>query len=241
MDRCRPPFALSVIERIKHLFSVPGVCFVLVTHLPQLEQVVQGAYGTTVDAHTYLEKFYQVRVTLPEKRDQRGTQCRTYIAYLWRALGINFPEARIGELVQQELLALAETYNLSLRRMERVMTHVALVCAATGPNQIIIPPLVAGLCVMRQVNPALYRKAGRKELTWEEARDFLQPTEGQGVQEWTSGWWKYATGEEVSDDEIGEHERVLIRYAFRDPKDLIPFMANYIDQLAQRRGPPEDQ
>lgn len=32
LDRCRPPFALSLIERIKHLFSVPGVCFLLVGH-----------------------------------------------------------------------------------------------------------------------------------------------------------------------------------------------------------------
>lgn len=34
LDRCRPPFALDVIERIKHLFSVPNVCFVLVLDLP---------------------------------------------------------------------------------------------------------------------------------------------------------------------------------------------------------------
>ena len=69
LDRCRPPFALSIIERIKHLFSVPGVCFVLVTHVPQLEQAVRGANGATVDARTYLEKFYQMRITLPEQQE----------------------------------------------------------------------------------------------------------------------------------------------------------------------------
>jgi dephospho-CoA kinase len=146
LDRCRPPFALSIIERIKHLFSVPGVCFVLVTHLPQLEQAVQGAYGTTFDAHIYLEKFYNLRVTLPEDKDRRRTQCSTYAEYLWHALGISFSDARVGELVQRELQALAETYDLSLRRLERVMTHVALVCVAAGAHQLVIAPSSWPLC-----------------------------------------------------------------------------------------------
>ena len=155
LDRCRPPFALSVIERIKHLFSVPGVCFVLVAHLPQLEQAVQGAYGTKFDAHTYLEKFYQVRVTLPEDRDRRKRQLSAYVAYLWNALGIRFREARISELVQQEFQALAEVYDVSLRRLERAMTNIALVSAAEGPRSGIIPPIVASLCIMRQTHPEL--------------------------------------------------------------------------------------
>ena len=66
LDRCRPPFALNVLERVKHLFSVENVCFVLVAHLPQLEAVVKGSYGLGVDARTYLEKFFQLQVTLPE-------------------------------------------------------------------------------------------------------------------------------------------------------------------------------
>ena len=28
LDRCRPTFALDVLEKIKHIFDVPGVFFV---------------------------------------------------------------------------------------------------------------------------------------------------------------------------------------------------------------------
>ncbi len=235
LDRCRPPFALSVIERIKHLFSVPGVCFVLVTHLPQLEQVVQGAYGTTINAHTYLEKFYHLRVTLPEDRDQPDGQLSAYVAYLWNALGITFPEPEHGQLVQQELRALAKVHDLSLRRLERVVTHIVLVAAAAGLRRAIIPPLVAGLCVMRQTHPALYRKARGQGLTWAEAREFLQPTEGQGVQnEWTLGWWKYATGEELPQEEAQDYHRFQAQYRLHDRETIIPLMAKYIDDLGQR-------
>ncbi len=234
LDRCRPPFALGVIERIKHLFSVPGVCFVLVAHLPQLEQVVQGAYGATIDAHTYLEKFYQIRLILPEDRNQPGRQRSAYVAYLWDALGITFREPRAGQLVKQELQALAERHDLSLRRLERVMTNVALVCATAGPRQLILAPLVAGLCVMRQSHPALYRKARGKDLTWEEARNFLPPAEGQGEhEEWALDWWAYATGGEMSQEKVGEKPQIIAQYNVYDRKDLIPLMADYIDDLVQ--------
>lgn len=242
LDRCRPTFALSVIERIKHLFSVPNVCFVLVCHLPQLEQAVQGAYGTNFDAHTYLEKFFHLRVTLPEDIDRPNKQFHDYIAYLWNALDIRFFEPRDAQLVQQELRALTEVHDLSLRRLERVMTHLVLVAAAAGPRYGIIPPLVAGLCVMRQTHPALYRRARRQELTWAEARTFLQPIEGQGVQnEWTVGWWKHCTGEEIPQEEVQDYHRFQAQYHLQDREKIIPLMAEYIDELAQRWVVPGDQ
>jgi predicted KAP-like P-loop ATPase len=45
LDRCRPTFALDLLEKIKHIFSISGVHFVLVTHLNQLENSVRFSYG----------------------------------------------------------------------------------------------------------------------------------------------------------------------------------------------------
>jgi predicted KAP-like P-loop ATPase len=36
LDRCRPTFALEILERVKHFFSVPNVHFVLGVHLDQV-------------------------------------------------------------------------------------------------------------------------------------------------------------------------------------------------------------
>ena len=67
LDRCRPPFALSLLERIKHVFSVENTCFVLVAHLRELARVVERSYGIRDgEGVRYLEKFYQLRVQLPE-------------------------------------------------------------------------------------------------------------------------------------------------------------------------------
>jgi hypothetical protein len=61
LDRCRPSFSLEILEKIKHFFSVPGVVFLLVSSLSQLKIAVRFAYGD-IDAHTYLEKFYHLRI-----------------------------------------------------------------------------------------------------------------------------------------------------------------------------------
>ena len=41
LDRCKPAFALSVLERVKHVFGVPGVTFVLVAHMRALVRLAE--------------------------------------------------------------------------------------------------------------------------------------------------------------------------------------------------------
>ncbi|MFO1491587.1 MAG: P-loop NTPase fold protein [Kiritimatiellia bacterium] len=41
LDRCRPDFALGLIERIKHLFSTDNVSFVLLANATQLQNYMQ--------------------------------------------------------------------------------------------------------------------------------------------------------------------------------------------------------
>ena len=112
------------------------------------------------------------------------------------------------------------------------MTHIVLVAAAAGLHSAIVEPLVVGLCVMRQTDPALYRKARVQGLTWAEVRKFLQPTEGQGVQnEWTLALWKYATGEEDPQEEKDYFLRIQAQYHMYGREKIIPLMASYIDDL----------
>ena len=230
LDRCRPPFALSIIERVKHMFSVPGVCFVFVTHLDQLEQTVQGAYGTTFDAHTYLEKFYHLRVMLPDTKLDGGQRAR-YVSYLWDALGITFPDDMESENVKGFLTVMAEDHALSLRQLERVMTNLVLVHASVVPVVPVvpvvsfIPQLVVGLCIMRQINPALYEKARKKALTWEEAQAWLGES-------FDLSWWRYALGamsEKEERDYSQEYAHKLPQQGA--PQNLIPLMTEHIDAL----------
>jgi predicted KAP-like P-loop ATPase len=48
LDRCRPNFAVEVLEKIKHLFSVKNIVFVLVMNKYQLEESIKNIYGQDI-------------------------------------------------------------------------------------------------------------------------------------------------------------------------------------------------
>ena len=66
LDRCKPDFAVNVIERVKHFFDVPNVIFVLLLNREQLEKAVKGVYGLETDASAYLGKFVNFFFSLPK-------------------------------------------------------------------------------------------------------------------------------------------------------------------------------
>lgn len=64
LDRCRPDFAVRLLERMKHFFDVPGVVFVIGTDGTNLPNAVSSLYGPKVDGDTYLRKFFDFEFRL---------------------------------------------------------------------------------------------------------------------------------------------------------------------------------
>ena len=58
LDRCRPPFALAMLERIKHLFEIDQVVFVIATDTAQLSHSVAAVYGGGFNSQGYLSRFF---------------------------------------------------------------------------------------------------------------------------------------------------------------------------------------
>lgn len=64
LDRCRPSYAVEMLETIKHIFDIPGVVFVLATDTEQLQHAIKVVYGEGFDAQNYLGRFFIRRFTL---------------------------------------------------------------------------------------------------------------------------------------------------------------------------------
>ena len=79
LDRCKPNFALAILESIKHLFSVPHITFVLVMNRTQLEEAVRCEYGRGVDASKYLQKFVSIWASLPKSTNQHISIPKNYL------------------------------------------------------------------------------------------------------------------------------------------------------------------
>ncbi|MCH9103684.1 hypothetical protein G5S74_14910 [Legionella pneumophila serogroup 1] len=67
LDRCRPDFAVSLIESIKLIFETPGIQFIMLANFEQIEAAIKHRYGISVDAKRYLDKFLKFSFTLPHE------------------------------------------------------------------------------------------------------------------------------------------------------------------------------
>lgn len=65
LDRCSPPYAIRFLERIKHLFDVDGVVFVLLWNRQQIQHAVKAFYGQHTDGQMYLDRFVDYPLQLP--------------------------------------------------------------------------------------------------------------------------------------------------------------------------------
>jgi predicted KAP-like P-loop ATPase len=65
LDRCRPPYAVQILEKIKHLFNVPGIFFVIAADKEQLGCSVQSMYGQGMNVNGYLRRFIDLVFVYP--------------------------------------------------------------------------------------------------------------------------------------------------------------------------------
>ena len=126
LDRCRPDYALEVLEVIKHCFSVPHVHFVLGVNISALENSVVARYGENIDAKSYLKKFIQVTLELPSTIGDAHNRKQTsleYLAHLIKEMGI--PE-HIAEPLKSRLQLVLAVNNISLREIGQIVSSLTL-------------------------------------------------------------------------------------------------------------------
>ena len=65
LDRCRPSYAVEVLERIKHYFDDNRIIFIAAVNKEQLVHTLAKYYGENFDATRYLNKFFDYNVHMP--------------------------------------------------------------------------------------------------------------------------------------------------------------------------------
>lgn len=179
LDRCKPSYALDVLENIKHVFDVGNVCFVLVTNLDQIGQVVSNAYGIE-QPQRYLEKFIQARFRLGRDREAgRALAPETYCDFLWKRMR---PESHgMPDSARSIIRSVARHHDLSLRGIERILTNVGMYAAGPGISQDWEGSLVGIVCAVRALAPKLYSRIRSGIASADDVLGFL------GVAEWSGG------------------------------------------------------
>ena len=140
LDRCRPSYAIKLLERAKHLFASAGVVFVIATDTNQLAKAVSGIYGAEFDGRRYLRRFFSRTVHLP------APPVDDYVSALVAADGLPlermlFPSGKFEEWCAD----FYEALGFSLRDIERCHSLIVdFVTEWQSPAKILGPVLIAG-------------------------------------------------------------------------------------------------
>lgn len=115
LDRCRPDFAIEVLEKAKHLFNVNNIIFVLATDKTQLSHSIRAVYGQGLDVNGYLRRFIDFDYLLPLSSDA------PYIIHLMNKFSLEnyFQKKGLYRLSTRDFLVdIVHKYKLSLREQE---------------------------------------------------------------------------------------------------------------------------
>ena len=150
LDRCRPTFALDVLEKIKHIFDVPGVFFVVALNKNALAKTIESVYGIT-DGNDYLSKFFDD--TYPLVND------RGIASHLVEKAGI--VEQRNAGNIEPSVSALSElfrSHSVSLRGQKQIVESIAGCLNKFAPDQIINWAILFYFVFLRRRNRPLFDK-----------------------------------------------------------------------------------
>lgn len=115
LDRCRPTYAIALLERVKHLFDIDEVVFVIATDTSQLRHAVTAIYGSGFDGAGYLQRFFNrtYRFAEPEKED--------YIRFLFATnkLGADRLSSPFKDNHTEFFAKIAKWFGLTLRDIEQ--------------------------------------------------------------------------------------------------------------------------
>lgn len=177
LDRCRPNYAVEVLEQIKHLFSVSGIVFVLAIDKIQLGYAIKGYYGNdNIDDKEYLRRFIDIEFAIPEPPlDKFVNHLFEYYKFHeffdTRNIHQNFKYER--QNFKDIYIALFSNKITSLRVHEKMFSHIKIILNTFSENQYSLPEILVILLFIKDYYTEIYNGIINKEYNSQQLLDEL--------------------------------------------------------------------
>lgn len=135
LDRCRPDYAVQMLERIKHFFTIDNIIFVLSVDKKVLCKSIKAVYGgLEIDTEAYLRRFVDVEFDLPEPEvnyfvealyKQKGLA--EYFTGYWDYNSRTWGRQNNEETLRESLWNCLLTQSLSLRDVEKYFNRLEII------------------------------------------------------------------------------------------------------------------
>lgn len=161
LDRCRPPFAIEMLERLKHIFNIPNMVFVIGVDRDQLRSSIRSVYGE-IDVDGYLRRFFDMEFILPP------ADSTMFCKHLLTRHGLseysqkrtrdanNIIHSEEYSAFSKEFPVLCARLGISLRDIEHCIRSLIFTIKNVSDNFQMYPNLLAVLLLLRLKNIGLY-------------------------------------------------------------------------------------
>ncbi|QUX90256.1 NTPase KAP [Marinomonas sp. A3A] len=176
LDRCRPSYAVEMLETIKHIFDIQGIVFVVATDTEQLQHAVKAIYGEGFDARLYLGRFFNSRFSLKAPDLKSFLEVHTDISklsgeYLKKA-GIQIlPPNDDASITLSNISVILDAFKMPPRTAIQIADRVvATISNMPKGAKIDILMLTTLLCFYEEDNE-LFRKVVSGKLEYKDNKD----------------------------------------------------------------------
>lgn len=164
LDRCRPDYAIKLLETVKHFFGIEGLVFVIAFDEDQLRDSVKQLYGTT-NFRGYITKFLDFSFSLPEP-SVYNFSLKLYAEKL-NATFKSFPKdkitliggefANIDQNIINMLCSFAVFFSFSLRDIEKIFLRIEMISKEILASDLTLyPQIVVFLACVRHYSHKEY-------------------------------------------------------------------------------------
>ena len=216
LDRCKPSYAVRLLERIKHYFCHDNITFVFSVNTNELQHTIRKHYGDDFNGSRYLDRFFDLRVTLPPPNLKNFFQIH------------NFNDSRYTfDIV---CAAVIKAYHFELREIAKFLrlTKMAAHNPTHGGFEFVFPDEQAihfCLCYVVPVMIGLRIQNSQRYTDFIEGRDCAPLIEiSEHVK--TLGFNKFLNGNETFDDNDSGLKHVTLEEKLKAVYDAI-FVTSY--------------
>ncbi|MGB3109833.1 MAG: P-loop NTPase fold protein [Psychrobacter alimentarius] len=184
LDRCRPDFAVMMLETIKHVFDVENVQIILITNAEQLKATIKHSYGSETNSHDYLYKFFKYQINLPTStKDNEGRSVENNVTYFRATVQASkvIPQKFKNNEFIYEVPIFLDLSKLSLRNIEQIVRCIETLIIFEDKEQsrsrIVEQILIVFLSFVYMMDKGIFQEIISKEINEDRFMKFINSPE----------------------------------------------------------------
>lgn len=127
LDRCRPTYAIEMLEVIKHFFTTKNFVFLVATDTEQLCHSIKVVYGSDFESNQYLKRFFNRKASLPKPDIKKYISIKLDDIKELKFLKL-YPEHKENCLVHEKIIfnvsTIALSFDLKIRDVDQLIDKV---------------------------------------------------------------------------------------------------------------------